>query len=321
MATETLPVKVTGEDCDVLNSLRSRMEQCLQCGRINSYYRFRSTLRAVKRHCKTPGLPLNDITPLWLRSCERNWRDEGLSDTTINIYMRTLKCAVSDLIRSGNCTHYSNPFGRGLYQVPSPHSRKLALTRDQIDRLAAWKGPEALERERDLWLFSYLCNGINFRDMLFLRRSNLVGGEIEFIRAKTRGTREEPRIIRAAITPQMMEIMKRQGKRCGQRDDYIFPFAHEGMTPMEVAMLVRKETGRCNRALKVIAAELGIPPVTTYTARHSFATVLKRQGVDITYISESLGHSNVVVTQTYLSSFERSDRARFAALLTGGEKK
>jgi len=45
-------------------------------------------------------------------------------------------------------------------------------------------------------------------------------------------------------------------------------------------------------------------PLTTYAARHSFATVLKRSGASIEFISESLGHKNVQTTENYLDSFE-----------------
>lgn len=60
----------------------------------------------------------------------------------------------------------------------------------------------------------------------------------------------------------------------------------------------------------------GAAPVTTYSARHSFATVLKRSGTNISYISESLGHSNLAITENYLASFERDERMKNAQLLT-----
>lgn len=301
---------------DALSFLAGRMEQCFRLGQINSYFRNRSTLRAVRRFSGDAILPVFSITPEWLRCCEAKWRRDGLSDTTINIYMRTLKCAFSDLLRSCHFPPESSPFGPDRYVIPPPRVRKIALTRPQVAALAAWNGPLHLLRERDLWMFSYLCNGINFRDMLFLRHSNIVEGEIEFVRSKTRRSGAGKRVIRAPVTPRMGKIIDRfanDPERCG---DFIFPYAREGMSPEEIAMLVRREIARCNRALRRITRELGLPDVTTYTARHSFATVLKREGVDITYISECLGHSNIVVTQTYLAGFERAERARFASLLT-----
>ena len=67
---------------------------------------------------------------------------------------------------------------------------------------------------------------------------------------------------------------------------------------------------------KSIGKALGIERISTYTARHSFATVLKREGANIAYISESLGHQDLKTTENYLASFEREEREKNAELLT-----
>lgn len=71
-----------------------------------------------------------------------------------------------------------------------------------------------------------------------------------------------------------------------------------------------------NKHTKRIAAKLGIDTkLTTYVARHSFATVLKRSGASIEFISESLGHKNIKTTANYLASFEDDTKRANAALL------
>jgi integrase len=75
-------------------------------------------------------------------------------------------------------------------------------------------------------------------------------------------------------------------------------------------------TGKMNKRMKKVGRTLGIGNVTTYTARHSYATVLKRSGANIAYISESLGHNSLQTTETYLASFEKEERQKNAALLT-----
>lgn len=64
-----------------------------------------------------------------------------------------------------------------------------------------------------------------------------------------------------------------------------------------------------------ISEQLGIPHVSTNVARHSFATMLKNKGVNIAYISEALGHSDIKTTEIYLSSFDHESRKRMADLL------
>ena len=61
---------------------------------------------------------------------------------------------------------------------------------------------------------------------------------------------------------------------------------------------------------------LSISRISTYTARHSYASVLKRSGTNIAYISEILGHSDLKTTENYLASFEKEERIKNAALLT-----
>ena len=78
-------------------------------------------------------------------------------------------------------------------------------------------------------------------------------------------------------------------------------------TAIQIRDKVRKANKAANKALHKIGEKLGIPiDLTTYVARHSYATVLKRSGVSTAIISESLGHSSEKVTQIYLDSFENS---------------
>ncbi len=71
-----------------------------------------------------------------------------------------------------------------------------------------------------------------------------------------------------------------------------------------------------NKYLKRIGKQLGIESeLTTYTARHSFATRLKRKGASTEFIKESLGHQNIQTTENYLDSFEDTERVKWANLL------
>ena len=75
-------------------------------------------------------------------------------------------------------------------------------------------------------------------------------------------------------------------------------------------------TKAINKRMANIGQALGIGNISTYTARHSFATVLKRAGANIAYISESLGHQDLKTTENYLACFEREERQKNAELLS-----
>ena len=114
----------------------------------------------------------------------------------------------------------------------------------------------------------------------------------------------------------MQRIIKKWGNPPTSSETYIFPFATGIENPFEKVKLVREVITECNQILYKISCRTGIPRITTYSARHSFATVLKRSGVNIAYISESLGHSNLAITENYLASFEAEERKKNSILLT-----
>jgi len=87
-------------------------------------------------------------------------------------------------------------------------------------------------------------------------------------------------------------------------------------TPMQIKTRIRDVVSNCNRHLRKIGKVIGIEGLSTNTARHSYATVLKRSGANISYISESLGHNDLKTTENYLASFEKEERIKNAALLT-----
>tara|TARA_B110000444_G_scaffold239453_1_gene253884 strand:+ start:292 stop:648 length:357 start_codon:yes stop_codon:yes gene_type:complete len=90
--------------------------------------------------------------------------------------------------------------------------------------------------------------------------------------------------------------------------NYIFPvLLRENLTPNQIENRKYKVMKLYNSALKEIARLCNIEKrITTYVARHSFATCMKHKGVSTDVISESLGHQNIVITQTYLKNFSNS---------------
>jgi integrase/recombinase XerD len=65
--------------------------------------------------------------------------------------------------------------------------------------------------------------------------------------------------------------------------------------------------------MAVIAKNLGIEKkITTYVARHTFSTVLKRSGASTEYIQEALGHVDSKTTESYLDSFESEVKREYA---------
>lgn len=307
-----LDARLGNASMTVNEALEAKMKSCLARGHVNSFYRCRSALHAIERFGGR-RIMFTEITPQWLSRCERFWYEEGKGTTTVNIYMKTLRSVMRAAVDAGVLREGNFPFGKREYRIPHPQSRKMAMDKEIISLIADWEGDAETEYWRDLWIFSYLCNGINFCDMLFLRRKDIIDGEVTFVRSKTSGTAGCIRVIHAAITPKMHEIIERSGNGLeGSPDGLLFRHAQGDETPVEAALLVRKVISRCNVSLHKIADELGIPHFTTYSARHSFATVLMKSGTDISYISESLGHTSLSMTRAYLAAYGKDERRLYA---------
>lgn len=192
----------------------------------------------------------------------------------------------------------------------------MALTLEQIGQIARYDdGNELTARYRDYWLFLYLCNGINVADFVKLRYRDIVNGEICFVRQKTERTTKTRHEIRVVITEWMRAIIDRWGNPPAP-DSFIFPILNGTEDAFKRKTKTIAAAGAINVRMRAIGAALGISNISTYTARHSFATVLKRAGANIAYISESLGHNDLKTTENYLASFEREERAKNAELLT-----
>lgn len=304
------------KEMNLHSAFELKMKELKENDQASTYFCYQSALNSIESF-GGPLIPLESITIDWLNRCEHFWLSKGKSYSSISIYLRALKCILNRAVQDGLLKEASFPFGKNKYEIREGCGRKLALTLPDIKKIMSYQdGTEEVEEFRDLWVFSYLCNGINFMDLLFLQYANIMDGEICFIRAKTSRTAKHSKEIHAIITPEMWEIIHKWGNSKISPQTYIFKYATGTENAFERIRLVRRIITKCNRRLKKIAQNTGVSQLTTYTARHSFATVLKRAGAKTSYISESLGHSNLAVTENYLAYFEKEERVKNALLLT-----
>lgn len=297
-------------------AFEGKMKELKDNNQANTYFSYRTTLKKLEDF-GGKAIPFSAITVNWLNRCEKFWLQGGIGYSSMSFYLRNLKCIVNIALKDGVLKETQYPFGKGKYEVPTGSGRKLALSLEQIEKLVTYTdGTEKTEEYRDLWFFSYLCNGINFRDMLYLKYSDIINGEICFVRAKTARNTKHGKVIRAVVTPEMQAIIHRWGTTPIGAHTYIFRYAKAEENAFEQVNRIRDVVIACNNVLKKITKETGLPKVTTYSARHSFATVLKRSGTNISYISDSLGHSSLKTTENYLACFESDERKKNAKLLT-----
>ncbi|MEO8947318.1 MAG: site-specific integrase [Mucilaginibacter sp.] len=280
----------------------------------SDFYKY--SLKAVEGFAGC-NLKFSSITVDWLKKFEKHLISKERSYTTISMYMRGLQAVINDGKKMGIIKQHQYPFGVGKYVIPQHEGRNIALTLKDILQLVNYEcNSEAEYYYRDLWLFSYLCNGANIADICNLKFENVKRGNIEFYRQKTLAKSKVKKAVVAFITPKMQEIVDQWGNKKTLATDHIFPILKGNESSLEKRAKIKSVTRSINHYMTKIGNKLGIGNISTYTARHSFATVLKRSGTNIAFISESLGHSDLKITETYLASFEDEERQKNALILT-----
>jgi site-specific recombinase XerD len=273
-------------------------------------------LHSLQGYRKT--LSYEQVTTEFLNGYHLNLTRSGKSISTVGIYLRPLRAVYNWAILEGIIGAEAYPFGKGKYQIPSSQNIKKSLSKTDLKKLFEFSSEVAWEqRARDFFVFSYLANGMNMKDILLLKTSDIDGDFIRFNRAKTLRTSQSVLPISVPLTEEMKEIMSRCGKLEKTNQDYIFQLLHPEDNAERQRKKIQQFTKMVNKHLRIISVALGFStPITTYFARHSFSTVLKNSGASIEFIGESLGHSSPTTTKRYLGSFDNSMKTEMAKVLT-----
>lgn len=237
-------------------------------GKINSSLMVRYAMECVQRFAGV-GVRFNDVNADWLKRFERFILDERKSLATVDIYMKAVKATYRRAIAIGYVNPSRYPFGRDRYVIPKAAPRSVGLSLEDLEKLRNYKGTRAMERYSDLWMFSYLSGGMNFRDLIFLQYRNIVGDEICYMPSIIT-VPDDSKLVHVPITDEMREILRRWGNpNRGKPGMYLFRYVKGRLTEEEKAVLVRKVICLCNRALRKISSDIGIPAFTTLAAKRS----------------------------------------------------
>jgi integrase len=294
------------------------IQNLLKQERLGSALNYMDAYNCLKRF--GGNVRFDEITVTYLVRFEKWCLSKGNSKTTIGIKLRSLRAIFNEaifrkIIRKEDCY----PFGRRLYMLPTSKRTKKALSLDEVEKIFNYQTDnDRVAKAKDFWIFCYLANGMNPKDMAHLKFKNIEGGFINFERAKTeRSSRGNPILISVFISPELQAILDKHGNPDKQPDNFIFPVLRPGLNMLEEFDVLNHFKTFINTGMKAIAKELKIEnKVSNVVSRHTFSTVLKRSGVPTEFIKDSLGHTNVMTTENYLGSFENETKKAVAGKLT-----
>lgn len=304
---------------DVYATFDNYVKDLFSDKRIGSATSYQTAKRSFESYVSK--LSFNEVTPTFLKNYEHYMIEKGSSITTIAIYIRSLRTIINLAKEKGIITHEQYPFGqksKQKYEIPIGRNIKKALPAIDVKKIKNAKGlSKDAEFARDMWLFSFYCNGMNMTDICSLKFEDIQDGFIHYFRAKTIRTQREKKPIEVYLSETADKIIKRWGKKSINPSDYIFNVVHLEMSPEEKFWATKIFTRSVNHHMGILGEKLGFNcNLTTYVARHSYATLLKIMGTSIEEISESLGHSNVSTTKSYLDSFPKEHKKTTADKLS-----
>lgn len=288
------------------SAYENRIDRLRRLGKNGTALNYACAMKYLMKAQNHKPLTFLDVTPAWLEDLEAEARDTGLSMASLSMYLRTLRTLFNEAIRDGNVPADAYPFGKGKYLIPSGQNIKKALTVDEVRvMMNADIDIPAQERARDFFIISYLCSGMNLRDLLHLRCKNIDGNTLRFERIKTKGTKRMARPIELPLHQKALDLINIYGNSQGSPDAYVFPYLRDCKSDQERFDTSRNFNTSISKALKRLARDIGLPQeVSIIWARHTYATIMMNKGASMELVGETMGHTSIKTTQQYFKGFD-----------------
>ena len=274
----------------------------------NSLTKFSDTKKCIKAE----QLTFNMITVDWLKQYQSFMLESDKSYTSIAIYTRTLRAVFNIAIQENDINSDIYPFGKDKYKIPRTKKVKKALNSKELKRLFdAVPTNDNEQQAKDFWFFSYTSNGMNFKDIALLKYSDIKDDKFSYYRAKTFDKSLEKTQIIIYLTDFTNAIIQKYGNK--SKSGFVFDIIKMTDSSEIQYKKIKNFTRLINDHIKRIAKNNDLPTdISTYWARHSFATNSLRKGASMEFISEALNHSDLNVTKNYFAGFEDEAKKAFA---------
>ena len=288
------------EEQSFFNFMQNIIVRLKQMGKQRTSETYQTTLKSFMRFRKDKDLLLDEITSEMIQTYEVYLRNRGISRNSSSFYMRILRAVYNQAVEK-DLTSQRFPFKHVYTGVDKTVKRAIPIKYiRQIKNLDLSMKP-TLDFARDMFLFSFYTRGMAFVDMAYLKKKDLTNGMLTYRRHKT----GQQMLIKWEKC--MQEILDKYDTT---GTPYLLPII-KVMNEDQ-----RKQYGNAlrlvNNKLKGIAKKICLPiPLSTYVARHSWASIAKSKNIPLSVISEGMGHDSETTTQIYLSSLDSSaiDRA------------
>lgn len=279
---------------------RQLVEELTRIGKQRTAETYTSALNSFMRFRRQRDLPLEELDSDLMTAYESSLKSAGICPNSTSFYMRNLRAIYNRAVEK-QLTAQRNPFRHVYTGIDKTVKRAVPLkTIRQIRDLDLTAEP-AIAYARDLFMFSFYTRGMSFVDMAYLKKKDLRNGILAYRRQKT----NQQLFIKWEQV--MQEIVCRYD---APESPYLLPIIRNAEE--DGRRQYRNAAHLVNAKLKILGRQLGLAiPLTSYVARHAWASIAKSKNIPLSTISEAMGHDSEHTTRIYLASLDTSavDRA------------
>jgi integrase/recombinase XerD len=291
--------KPTNEPAETFQVFSNKViQQMFEANRTGNAIVYNSAVTRLINYCGS-DVSFTDINYQLLDEFKHHLITSGLKQNSISNYFRSIRAIYNKAIKLKVVDRAYYPFYD--ITIKSEKTSKRAISKQELQKVihipleensTAWKS-------LNYFLLSFYLRGISFTDLAYLKHSNIVNGRIEFKRRKTHKN-YSVKLFSPAET--IINKLHREG------NSYLLPILTNAATEdsLEAKKIINQWIKTTNKYLKRLSIQAGLSSsITTYTSRHSFATVAKRLGYSNELIAEALGHEyGNKITNIYLDTFD-----------------
>ena len=277
--------------------LQEQVAKKKQMKRLGTACTYRNAYGCFKAFREDVDLTFDELSPDMIERYEAWLMNRRLKHNSVRCYLRTLNTLLCKAVNEGLMAD-KNLFGR--VRLSYVGTAKRAICEKELKAIAQLQLPEGstMAFARDVFMFSFYMRGMPFVDIAYLRKTDLKNGMLTYCRKKNN------QCLTIAWEKVQQKIVDRYASQTAVVP-YMFPII-KNEDGTEYRQYQRMHVN-LNRALKKIGEMTGLQmPLTTYVARHTWASIARDMNINIAIISEGMGHNSLKTTQVYLNRIDTS---------------
>ena len=285
-------------ECPTLfNFIRSMITKKTAAKRDGTAKTYRDSLASFSSFRNSKDITFDDLNEDIINQYEAWMKNKGLKRNSSSCYLRTFKTLYLKAVDMG-LTDDRDIFRHVFTGFATTTKRAISIDAIKAIRKLNLENNPALAFARDMFMLSLYLQGMAFVDIAYLKKSDIRNGQLQYSRKKT------GQALTISWEKPMQEIVDAYS-HLTKDTPYLLPVitTQDGTERKQY----EKAEHNVNRNLKMIGEMAGLHiPLTTYVARHSWASIMRDMGNDITVVGKGLGHRDIKTTQIYLSTIDNS---------------